>query len=274
MNTVGFLHPGAMGSALAAACHAETHWASSGRSPATQLRAERAGMIDVGAIDALANCDVVVSICPPDQALSVADQMNSTGFDGVYVDANAIAPSTSEEIRQRFDRYVDGSVIGPPPTSPGTSRLYLAGEEAETIAQLWAGSALTAVAMTGSPTAASALKMAYAGWTKAQAALLFNVAALAECHAVGKELRAEWELSQPHLLPLLERAAASVGPKAWRFAGEMAEIASAMDDANLPAAMHQGASAVFGRLAPLKGAETVEVERLLGLLTSAPTAAS
>ena len=71
-------------------------------------------------------------------------------------------------------RYVDGGIIGPPPVTAGTTRLYLAGDDGE-VANLFAGSPLDAVNLTGAPPAASALKMTYAAWTKTTAALLVSI---------------------------------------------------------------------------------------------------
>ena len=96
MTTVGFLHPGAMGASLAATCRADRLWTSDGRSPETVARATDAGLHDAGSLDALcARSDIVVSICPPGAAPDVGAQVAATGFDGIFVDANAIAPTTA-----------------------------------------------------------------------------------------------------------------------------------------------------------------------------------
>src|SRR6478672_590092 len=109
----GFLHPGAMGASLAAACTGERLWCSEGRSPATRARAEAAGLTDVGTVNALVRrADVIVSVCPPDSASAVAGTVAALGFDGIYVDVNAVAPATSRNIGALFARYVDGGVIG------------------------------------------------------------------------------------------------------------------------------------------------------------------
>ena len=39
----------------------------------------------------------------------------------------------------------------------------------------------------------------------------------------------EWKVSQPALEKKLERAASAAAPKAWRFVGEMEEIAAAFN---------------------------------------------
>src|SRR5215467_3819098 len=149
-------------------------WASAGRSPATADRAAAAGMRDAGSIGEMSGqADVILSVCPPHAALEVARSV--AGFEGIYVDANAVSPATAREIGGRF---VDGGIIGPPPLEPGTTRLYLAGEEADAVAALFQRTLLEPHVISDEPGAASALKMAYAAWTKGTAAMLIAIRAL------------------------------------------------------------------------------------------------
>ncbi len=257
MTTVGFLHPGQMGVTLAATAgaKADTLWAGDGRSAASTARAAEADVTDAGTVAELCRrAEIVVSICPPAASIEVADQVAACGFDGIYVDANAVSPATSIEVGRRFERYVDGGVIGPPALSPGTTRMYLAGPEAETVAELWDGSALD-VRVLPQPAAvgsASALKMAYAGWTKGSAALLLAVNALARSAGVSDALAQEWDLSQPDLVARSQATARGVAPKGWRFEGEMHEIADTMAAAGLPEGFHRGAAELYHQLAGFK----------------------
>lgn len=277
MTSVGFLHPGSMGVTLAANAAADRLWVGAGRSPATTERAATADLEDTGSLTELCRrSDVVVSICPPAAAVEVAEAVAATGFDGRYVDANAIAPATSIHIGELFgDRYVDGGVIGPPALRRGTTRLYLAGPAAAEVAFLWDGSALEAlvVADRWEQAAASALKMAYAGWTKGSSALLIAINALAEEAGVAEALHAEWERSQPGLLERSGRTAAGTGPKAWRWVGEMEEIAATMTAAGLPAEFHLGASELYRRMAVFKGHSGPSLDEVVATIlepTSAP----
>jgi 3-hydroxyisobutyrate dehydrogenase-like beta-hydroxyacid dehydrogenase len=264
---LGILHPGAMGAVLGAAAAAPVYWVRAGRSAATEQRAAGAGLSAVDSLaDLVAAVDVVVSVCPPQAAFQVAEGVSAAGFDGIYVDANAIAPQTAARVGSMFPRYVDGGIIGPPPRQAGTTRLYLCGPAAETVASVWEGSPLEARVIEGDATAASALKMAYAGWTKGSTALLFAMRAYAAAAGVGEELAAEWELSIPGLVTRLERSAARSGPKAWRFAGEMGEIADSLAAADLPPGFHEAAGEVFRRLAGLKGKDSPAVAEVLRLL--------
>ena len=248
MTVVGLLHPGEMGAAVGAALRergVSVLWASAGRSPATVERAKAAGLEDAGDLGAVCRrCEVLLSICPPHAAVAVAQA--AAGFAGTYVDANAIAPETARAIASVHPRFVDGGIVGPPPTRAGATRLYLSGEEAERIAELFAGTNVDARAITGS---ASALKAGYAGWTKGSAALLLTVRELARAEGVEDALLEEWRLSIPELEEHLAGAERSARRKGWRWIGEMEEIARSMDAQDLPTGFHEAAAEVFRRAA-------------------------
>jgi 3-hydroxyisobutyrate dehydrogenase-like beta-hydroxyacid dehydrogenase len=269
VTTVGLLHPGAMGATIGAACRAEVVWAGEGRSPATGRRAADAGFVDVGDLTRLVGgSDVIVSVCPPEAAVEVADRVAGFGFDGIYVDANAVSPQTARSIAARFDRFVDGGIIGPPAVGAGTTRLYLSGDGAHEVAALWEGSPLDARVIDGGAGAASTLKMAYAAWTKVSAALLLDVRALARAEGVEAALLSEWALSQPGTTERSQATAVGVGPKAWRFAGEMHEIATTFEGAGLPSGFGTAAAELYARLTTLKDAGEVDLDRVLGELLS------
>jgi 3-hydroxyisobutyrate dehydrogenase-like beta-hydroxyacid dehydrogenase len=266
---IGVLHPGEMGAALAECLEREVVWASEARSKASAERAKQAGIVDLGSVESLVNAvDLVISVCPPAQAWEVAVQVGNLGFDGIYVDANAVSPATARHIGNLFDRFVDGGIIGPPP-SPGhdATRLYLSGDEAEEVAAEFAASVVDARVIGAEPGRASALKMAYAGWTKGSSALLLSVAALATSEDVIEALLDEWDMSLPELRERLEQVSARVGRKAWRFVGEMEEIARTHGDAGLPDGFHQAAADLYSRVALLKdqpaSQSTEEIMRLL-----------
>jgi 3-hydroxyisobutyrate dehydrogenase-like beta-hydroxyacid dehydrogenase len=238
---VGILHPGEMGAAVAAALEGTVWWASAGRSEATAQRARAAGLEDAGSVAALlARCDVVLSICPPHAALDVARE--AAGFSGVYVDANAVAPATAEAVARLLPRatYVDGGIIG----APSAPRLYLSGAEAPAVARLFRAP-VEAVVLDGGPFTASALKMAYAAWTKGSAALLLTCREAARRLGVEDALVAEWEHSQPQLPAQTQRAEASADAKGWRWVGEMEQIARTFAAAGLPDGFHRAAGQVY-----------------------------
>ncbi len=253
---IGLLHPGEMG-AVVGHCLVQRGyqvlWASQSRGPDTAARASAAGLTDIGTIAELAGAaDVVLSICPPHAALDVATSIANAGtFRSLYVDANAVSPQTSERIANVITAadatYVDGGIIGPPPTSPGHTRLYLSGDEAGRAQELFAGTNVDARIVTAGPYSASSVKMAYAAWTKGSSALLLTALALAEAEGVADDLRAEWALSQPALETRAHGAANSAAKKGWRWVAEMEEIAATMASAGLPAGFHQAAAQVYRR---------------------------
>ena len=251
MTVVGVLHPGEMGAAVAGVLseRGETVlWASAGRSAATAERAMAAGLEDAGDVaEVCRRCEIAFSICPPHAALDVARE--ASGFTGIYVDANAFAPGTARAVADLQPRLVDGGIVGPPPSQPGTTRLYLSGGQAAEIAALFSGTNLDARAISGQVGAASALKAAYAGWTKGSAALLLTVRELARAEGVEDALLEEWRLSIPELEERLAGAERSARRKGWRWIGEMEEIAHSMAAQDLPAGFHQAAAEVFRRAA-------------------------
>lgn len=260
-GAVGLLHPGAMGASVGAALAGQGRrvlWASEGRSAATRERAEGAGLEEAGATEALtAACETVISVCPPDAALALAERVAGTGFAGVYVDANAVSPARGRAIGKAVlgggaRAFVDGGIIGPPAWRAGITRLYLSGVEAEAVAALFEGSPLEAVAIGPEPGAASALKMAYAAYTKGTSALLAGIIALAEREGVAEALREEWAISQADLAAGGEARALGSAAKAWRFAGEMEEIADTFAGAGLPDGFHRAAAEIYRRLAEFK----------------------
>jgi len=259
-SVIGLVHPGEMGAAVGRCLTTAGHqvlWASSGRSPETTARAAAAGLTDVATVQRMAaEAAVILSICPPHAALDVARSVR--GFGGIYLDANAISPGTAREVAEVITgaggAYVDGGIIGPPPLTHGSTRLYLSGENARTVQQLFAGTALEPRIAAGSPTAASAVKMAYAAWTKGTSALLLAARALAQAEGVEAELLAEWDVSQPRLADQSIRSARSAVTKGWRWVGEMREIALSMAAAGLPDGFHQAAAEIFARSPQLSGA--------------------
>jgi 3-hydroxyisobutyrate dehydrogenase-like beta-hydroxyacid dehydrogenase len=271
MRSVGVLYPGEMGAALAVAARAagaDVGWAGAGRSPATRARADALRLRDAGSIAELAvDSELIVSICPPEAAEAVAAGVAATGFSGTYLDANAVSPGTAGRVAAIVEAagaaYVDGGVIG----GPDRPHLYLSGDRAAEVAAAFGEPARVTVLADGGPTAASALKMVYAGWSKGSTALLLAVAAAARRLDVEDALRAEWESTRPELLGRV--AAAGPAAKAWRWVGEMTEITASMDAAGLPGGFHRAAAEVYARLAGFKDDRTVAGDEVLNALLSA-----
>jgi 3-hydroxyisobutyrate dehydrogenase-like beta-hydroxyacid dehydrogenase len=260
IRTVALLHPGNMGvtvGAAAATSGARVIWVSEQRSDASKQRANRAGLVDVETLkNAVGTGDIVLSVCPPHAALDVARSVARLGFKGIYVDANAVSRATAEQIGMIVTRagasFVDGGIIGSPVKKAGTTRLYLSGPRAPEVAALFSASLLDARAIGDAPGAASALKIAYAAWTKCTDALVLAIRALAAREGIDKALLAEWKISQPDLERRSVQAAAVAAPKAWRYVGEMREIAATFELAGFPTGFHNAAADLYERLTPFK----------------------
>ena len=265
---VGFLHPGEMGAALAALARAggrRALWASSGRSVETGTRARAAGLVDCGTLAALcARAGIIVSICPPHAALEVARAVAAEGYCGIYVDANAISPRHAREIAGMVAAggadFVDAAVVGPPPLRGRGTRLYLSGPSAAAVAACFPADRLILELVGAEPGRASAIKLCHSAMHKGSLALLFATLAAAEGAGVRPELERLFA-SRPATASYLDGLDESVrrASKAWRFAGEMDEVADALGELGLPEGFHAAAAEVYRRLAGLR-ASTSEVE--------------
>jgi 3-hydroxyisobutyrate dehydrogenase-like beta-hydroxyacid dehydrogenase len=152
--------------------------------------------------------------------------------------------------------FVDGGIIGPPARSTGSTRLYLSGLSARQVAALFTAGPLEAIVLEGGAGTASALKVAFASYTKGTMALLMAIRAFACAEGVDAALVQEWERSLPALPGQSAGAVRSSARKAWRFVGEMEEIAHAFKAAGLPDGFHRAAAELYRRLERYKDIDT------------------
>lgn len=275
-ETIGILHPGEMGVSVAASARNSgqtVYWAAAGRSPETRARAQKHGLIEVETLAELCEvCTIIISVCPPHAAEQVAQQVLAQPFGGVYVDANAISPQRAERMSTLMEgrgiHFVDGGIIGGPAWQPGTTWLYLSGEQAEGVAACFSAGALQTEVIGAQPGKASALKMCYAAYSKGTTALLCAVLGAAENLEVGADLNRQWARDEAIFPEQASQRARRVTAKAWRFAGEMEEIAATFAAAGMPEGFHRAAAEVYMRLAEFKGRpsppELSEVLQALG----------
>jgi hypothetical protein len=257
-----------IGLSLLASAH-EVGWVSDGRSADSHNRAKQFEAF--ATLDDMSSwADGIISVCPPDAAIAQAQAVYATAFDGLYVDANAIAPHSAKDIAQIFGAgaYVDGGIIGPPALSAGTTRLYLSGQHSARVASWFSQGFLEAIALpesdhANSAVAASALKVAYAAHSKGSSALLLAVNALAASSGISEALKAEWDISQPGLNHRSEITANVTSPKAWRFAGEMLEISETFKAQGLSGDFHQGAADIFASMADLKDQPDADLDQVI-----------
>ncbi len=270
MTVIGLISPGQMGASIgAAASHSATRviWAGDGRSKASHTRASDAGLENGGTIDTLVkDSDIILSVCPPHDAEDVARQVKQRAFPGLFVDCNAIAPEKSRQIAERFgyQNFVDGGIVGGPAwKSESGTRLYLSGDRSKEIAALFNNSPLETTIIPGEIGAASAMKMVFAAYTKGTTALLAAILGVAEKEGVRNVLESQW--GQPFTEQTHQRVVAN-SAKAWRFEGEMQEIAATFENAGLPGGFHAAAAVVFERLAQFKDEPAADIVELLKAL--------
>jgi 3-hydroxyisobutyrate dehydrogenase-like beta-hydroxyacid dehydrogenase len=256
---------------------------TAGRSERTVARARAAGIAPVASLEALVGgSDVVLSIVPPGSALEVAEQIaaaiGAVRRRPTFVDANAISPATARRVAETIEdaggRYVDGGIVGGPPTIGRETSLYLSGPGGEQLVDPLTTPELRVVWIGGDPTAASALKMAYAAWSKGSTALLLTIRALAQHQGVEAALLEQWRRSQPDVLAR-SNAAARVSARAWRWSDEMDEIAQTFEDAGLPGGAAAAAARLYERMASYKDVDDPPpLDDVLAAVLSPPQAAS
>ncbi|WP_079142292.1 NAD(P)-dependent oxidoreductase [Streptomyces sp. LUP30] len=253
--TVGILHPGTMGAAVAAcaaANAAEVLWCEAGRSTASAARAAQFGLMPVATLAELLNrSDVVISLCPPAAAEDLARDVAGHRFDGVYVEGNAINPERVVRITELLElaaTVVDGGVVGSPPVHGKTPVLYLSGPAAATarIEALFAGTAVKTRTLGAEIGKASALKLSYASFQKTSRVLVALAVGMAREHGVDQELievasrRTDSYLSEPQYV-------AKTAARAWRWGPELEEAADALAAAGLPPEMLRAAASTLAR---------------------------
>jgi 3-hydroxyisobutyrate dehydrogenase-like beta-hydroxyacid dehydrogenase len=277
MSAVGIINPGAMGVSIAASARAGDHdvyWSTAGRGAATRQRAGEQHLIALPSLSELCGqCDVILCVCPPHAAQSVAEAVAGAGFRGLYCDGNAIAPQKARAIGARLLSanidFVDGSIIGPPAWKHGTTRFYLSGASAQQVADLFSASVTEAIVIGSEVGKASALKMAFAALTKGSTALLSAIYGTADQLGVRDDLEREWAMRAADSVMQRRNQVRNVTEKAWRFAGEMQEIAATFESAGIPPGFFEAAHDVYQRMAPFKdAAATPPLDEVLAALTA------
>lgn len=253
--TVGILHPGSMGAAVAACAATNAPrvlWCTEGRSAATIARAEQSALEPAPTLgDLLDESDIVISLCPPAAAEDLARDVAGRGFAGLYVEANAINAERTIRIASLLtsaEAVVDGGIIGSPPVHGKTPTLYLSGPRpaAAAVEQLFVGTAVRTRVLGGDIGQASALKLSYASFQKTSRVLVALAFALAREHGVDQELaevasrRIDSYLAEPEYV-------AKAATRAWRWGPEMEEVAEMLAAAGLPPDMHRATAATMER---------------------------
>ncbi len=263
---VAVIAPGAMGAATGKRLvdnGVKVLTSLTGRSAETAARAKAAGMADASD-DEIARADFILSILPPGDALALAQRfvpaLKASNSKPVYVDCNAINPATVERVAAAIAPaecpLVDAGIIGPPPkpAPPGESKLagsprfYASGAAAGRFAGL-RDYGLDVRVLGGALSAASALKLSYAGITMGTQAIGAARMLAATRAGSADALFAELQTSQKELFPYLKKSLSQMPPKAYRWVAEMQEIAGFVAADPTASELYQGAAHFYERFA-------------------------
>ncbi len=257
--TVAIIAPGNMGSAVGRRLtenKVKVLTLLAGRSAASATRASAAGMAAVADAQ-LTEADFLLSIVPPGDALALAKRLApvlaAANKKPVYVECNAVSPNTMLDIAAVVGAtgcpFVGAAIIGPPPKPGSTNtKFYTAGPAASLFAKFNDYGLIVRV-LEGPLTAASALKMSYAGITKGFTALGAAMMLAATRGGSAAALKAELAESQPALLGYLTRQTPAMYPKAYRWVAELDEIAAFVGKDYPEHAMLEAAARLYERVA-------------------------
>ena len=259
LRTVAVMSPGDMGHAVGAALRAgglRVITCLEGRSARSRALAEKAGMEAVPDDEALVReADVLLSILVPSEAHALAERLAApirrTGANLLYVDCNAIAPQTVRSIATVVEaagaRFVDAGIVGGPPRLDrpgGGPKVYASGGHAQEFDRL-RDHGLDVRVMGSEIGQASALKMCYAALTKGLTALGTELLVAGRALGIQEALEAELRGSQGQLYAGFERSVPGMPPKAYRWVGEMEEIAATFAAVGLTPKMLEGAAELY-----------------------------
>jgi 3-hydroxyisobutyrate dehydrogenase-like beta-hydroxyacid dehydrogenase len=259
IGTVGILSPGDMGHSIGQVLHdngLRVLTCLDGRSDRSRQLAAKAGFEDAGSLDDLVQqADVIMCVLVPARAAEVAgqvaDAMERTGATPLYVDCNAISPNTvrgiAETVSATGATVADVGIIGPPPRKPGT-RFYASGPGAERFAAL-RDHGLDVRLVGAEIGQASGLKMCYGALTKGLQALATELLVAARLMGLEETLREEQESSMTEVLGWLEGQMPMMPPKAYRWVGEMEEIAATFAELGMTPDILNGAADIYRMVA-------------------------
>ena len=258
VKTVGVMSPGDMGSGVGGVLvrsGLRVITSLEGRSEASRSRALEQGIVDVGSLDDVVTAsDLILSILVPSEALafteSVGESIVRTGSQVAFADCNAVSPVTGVKIGEIISAaggmFIDAGIIGGSPRTGAVPRFYASGEYAMILAEL-DGKGISVPVMGGGVGRASGLKMVYAALTKGSAALHASTLMTAKSLGLFDDLIRELEESQPATLNAMNRVN-SISAQAFRWIGEMEEIASTFKDAGITPDIHTGAAETFQKI--------------------------
>jgi len=255
-TTVAILSPGEMGHAIGrvlARRGLRVITSLDGRSQRTVSLARAAGIEDVGSLDRVVmEADVIFSVLPsaaaPILASDVAGRLAGRGRPITFVECNALAPRTVQQIAEVVSRaggrVVDVGIIGSPPTENRGPRFYASGPWVDDFVA-FRDFGLDVRPIGREIGQASGIKMCYAALTKGLSALGTELLLAAARLDLLDPLLAELESSQQPLREWLERALPGMPSKSRRWVSEMEEIAATLEHLGLSPGYHRAAANLF-----------------------------
>ena len=279
VKIVAILSPGDMGHAIGRALGEHglnVITCLAGRSERTRNLAQQGNIRNVPSLeDMVSEANLILSILVPSEAVSLAQQvaeaLRATGANTFFADCNAVSPQTTSTMNDLITgeggRYIDGSIIGGPPAknSPRT-RLYVSGAHSDIMSELDCDG-IAVRSLGGDIGPASGIKMCYAALTKGTWALHLALLSAAEAMGLSDELAAEFKSSQSETYRRMEGGLPSLPSKAFRWVGEMEEIAATFEHVGVTPFFHQGAAEMYRLLSETPFAretpETIDESRTL-----------
>ena len=271
VQTIGLLSPGHMGHLIGLTLQRSGFniiTSLHDRSTRTKNLSEKANILNVGTIKNLVNeSDILLSIVPPQNALevatTVASEIQSSGKTALYVDCNAIAPQTTKKIGSIIIKsgfhFIDGGIIGSPPSKNSITRLYVSGPKANDITLLNTNN-FSIIRIGDLIGTASALKMCYAALTKGTAALQLAQLTVAQILGIDNYLEEELLLSKNDLYTSMKNSLPKLPAKTHRWIEEMNQISLTFKSAGVTGSFHSGAKESYKKVSKTSFAQEDEIE--------------
>ncbi|CEJ95012.1 hypothetical protein VHEMI10516 [[Torrubiella] hemipterigena] len=284
---VGVLSMGDMGAGIARFLRSKDIQVATncqGRSEDTIERTKKADVEMLPSdLELVQQCQVILSIVPPKDAVATAQRVADALSGGsakdnvVFIDMNAVAPSTCRDIGILFEKarvpvtFVDGCIIGGPPKRKNDTEATKSEIDSFSSDSEWEipnlplsgpeflsklpdgdklGKFLGLKIFSEDVGAASGLKMCFASMAKGFTAIATQSFATAQNMGVLDELKIQLKEVMPINLSMAERRVPGMPPKAYRWVKEMEEIGKTMEEeGGWDAPIFKGAAGVYKAVA-------------------------
>ena len=259
-KTIGVISPGEMGTVIASLLRsrgARVVTTLGGRGERTANRCRDAGLILLDSVEAVVReSNVVISLVPPDAAGIVAARYTELARlappGAIFVDANSINPESVAALAEKFQAagvgFVDASINGLAKNLTNGGTLFLSGDRADEIAQLF-GDAMRVKILGAETGLASAMKMLLGGISKGICALFMELAIVAQRNGLLAEMLEASASIYPGVSALTDRMIPTYAHHAARRAVEMSELKSMTQAAGVEPCMVDAVQRLHEQLA-------------------------